>query len=106
MARMLTRMFTSLRVVLSFYATGHEEMTVEEIILGKGDYYPGLIPLVYAYLGHIGCDSDTMHTLDQVPAFDRLFLSCLPVLFKQPTAGKQACGFSDIFRVEGGWFEK
>lgn len=46
--------------------TGHEEMTIEEIMLGKGDYYPGLVPLVYAYLGHIGCDADTMDTVDQV----------------------------------------
>ena len=45
---------------------GHEEMTIEEIMLGKGDYYPGLVPLVYAYLGHIGCDADTMDTVDQV----------------------------------------
>lgn len=44
---------------------GHEEMTIEEIMLGKGDYYPGLVPLVYAYLGHIGCDADTMDTIDQ-----------------------------------------
>lgn len=41
-------------------------MTIEEIMLGKGDYYPGLVPLVYAYLGHIGCDADTMDTVDQV----------------------------------------
>lgn len=41
-------------------------MTIEEIMLGKGDYYPGLVPLVYAYLGHIGCDADTMDTIDQV----------------------------------------
>lgn len=48
--------------------SGHEEMTIEEIMLGKGDYYPGLVPLVYAYLGHIGCDADTMDTVDQVRA--------------------------------------
>lgn len=47
------------------HTEGHEEMTIEEIMLGKGDYYPGLIPLVYAYLGHIGCDADTMDTVDQ-----------------------------------------
>eukprot|EP00611_Tribonema_gayanum_P021905 TRINITY_DN430_c0_g1_i6.p1 TRINITY_DN430_c0_g1~~TRINITY_DN430_c0_g1_i6.p1 ORF type:complete len:493 (-),score=181.48 TRINITY_DN430_c0_g1_i6:302-1780(-) len=39
--------------------TGFEEMTIEEIMMGKGDYYPGLIPLVHAYLEHIGCDSET-----------------------------------------------
>lgn len=47
------------------HTQGHEEMTIEEIMLGKGDYYPGLVPLVYAYLGHIGCDADTMDTVDQ-----------------------------------------
>ncbi|CAM9623354.1 unnamed protein product [Ectocarpus fasciculatus] len=47
------------------HAQGHEEMTIEEIMLGKGDYYPGLVPLVYAYLGHIGCDAATMDTVDQ-----------------------------------------
>lgn len=45
-------------------------MTIEEIMLGKGDYYPGLVPLVYAYLGHIGCDADTMDTVDQVPTIN------------------------------------
>lgn len=33
----------------------YEEMTISEILCGKGDYYPGLIGLVYAYLEHIGC---------------------------------------------------
>jgi len=36
-----------------------EEMTMAEIMGGKGDYYPGLIPLVLAYLDHINCDSVT-----------------------------------------------
>ena len=34
-----------------------EEMNMTEIMCGKGDYFPGLIPLVYAYLDHINCDS-------------------------------------------------
>lgn len=38
----------------------YEEMTMSEIMTGKGDYFPGLIPLVYAYLDHIQCDSVTM----------------------------------------------
>jgi len=37
-----------------------EEMTINEIMNGKGDHYPGLIPLVYAYLDLINCDSLTM----------------------------------------------
>jgi Glutamate-cysteine ligase len=32
-----------------------EEMTMDEIFNGKGKYYPGLIPLVYAYLDYIRC---------------------------------------------------
>jgi len=34
----------------------YEEMTMKEIMTGKGDYFPGLIPLVRAYLDHINCD--------------------------------------------------
>uniref|UniRef100_A0AAV1UUF1 Glutamate--cysteine ligase n=1 Tax=Peronospora matthiolae TaxID=2874970 RepID=A0AAV1UUF1_9STRA len=36
-----------------------ELMTIAEIMLGKGSYFPGLIPLVYAYLDHIECDEAT-----------------------------------------------
>jgi len=47
------------------YASGgseensYEEMTMEEIMTGKGDYFPGLIPLVWAYLELINCDTAT-----------------------------------------------
>lgn len=37
----------------------YEEMTMAEIMCGKGDYFPGLIPLVLAYLDHINCDTVT-----------------------------------------------
>jgi glutamate--cysteine ligase catalytic subunit len=37
----------------------YEEMTMTEIMCGKGEYFPGLIPLIMAYLDHIGCDSLT-----------------------------------------------
>jgi glutamate--cysteine ligase catalytic subunit len=40
-----------------------EEMTMAEIMTGKGDYFPGLIPLVYAYLDYINCDSITRQRL-------------------------------------------
>jgi len=40
-----------------------EEMTCAEIIDGKGDYFPGLAPLVYAYLEHIGCDRDSLEVI-------------------------------------------
>merc|ERR1712087_158761 len=43
----------------------YEEMTMEEIMMGKGDYYPGLIPLVQAYLDYIKCDSITMERVTQ-----------------------------------------
>lgn len=36
-----------------------ELMTIEEIMLGKGSYFTGLIPLVYAYLDYIECDEAT-----------------------------------------------
>lgn len=38
---------------------------MEEIMVGKGDYFPGLIPLVQAYLDHINCDSVTRERLNQ-----------------------------------------
>jgi glutamate--cysteine ligase catalytic subunit len=38
----------------------YEEMTMSEIFLGKEDYYPGLLPLIYAYLEFINCDATTM----------------------------------------------
>lgn len=40
-----------------------EEMTMEEIMSGKGDYFPGLVPLVFAYLDYIKCDSLTRERL-------------------------------------------
>lgn len=48
-----------------------EEMTMNEIMNGKGDYYPGLIPLVYAYLDYINCDSITMNQLTKYMEFIR-----------------------------------
>lgn len=36
-----------------------ELMTIEEIMLGKGSYFPGLIPLIFAYLDYIECDEET-----------------------------------------------
>jgi len=40
-----------------------EEMSMEEIMCGKGDYFPGLIPLVRAYLDHISADSTSTSRL-------------------------------------------
>ncbi|CAM9636627.1 unnamed protein product [Chrysoparadoxa australica] len=47
------------------HQTGYEEMTIKEIMLGKEPYYPGLIPLVYAYLDHIRADSETINKVRQ-----------------------------------------
>lgn len=43
----------------------YEEMTMKEIMTGKGDYFPGLIPLVYAYLDYINCDSITLQRVTE-----------------------------------------
>ena len=43
----------------------YEEMTMADIMCGKGDYFPGLIPLVHVYLDHINCDSVTRTRLNQ-----------------------------------------
>lgn len=42
-----------------------EEMTMDEIFHGKHCYYPGLIPLIYAYLEYIRCAKETFDKLDQ-----------------------------------------
>lgn len=42
-----------------------EEMTIHEILTGKGDHYPGLIPLCRTYLDFIGCDSVTRAKVDE-----------------------------------------
>jgi glutamate--cysteine ligase catalytic subunit len=41
-----------------------ELMSVHEIITGKGDHFPGLIPLCRTYLDFIGCDSITRNKVD------------------------------------------
>ncbi|KAF0702799.1 Aste57867_7749 [Aphanomyces stellatus] len=43
----------------------YEPMSIAEIMLGKGSYYPGLIPLVNAYLDYIECDDVTRALLDK-----------------------------------------
>lgn len=42
-----------------------EPMTIAEIMLGKGAYFPGLIPLVYAYLDYIECDEATRQVVSR-----------------------------------------
>jgi len=42
-----------------------EEMTMDEIMNGKGDYFPGLIQLCYAYLEHIACDATSFARINQ-----------------------------------------
>jgi glutamate--cysteine ligase catalytic subunit len=49
----------------------YEEMTCAEIIDGKGDYFPGLAPLAYAYLEHIGCDAATLTRISAYIEFVR-----------------------------------
>mmetsp|Transcript_57468 Transcript_57468/g.136650 ORF Transcript_57468/g.136650 Transcript_57468/m.136650 type:complete len:687 (+) Transcript_57468:42-2102(+) len=47
----------------------YEEMTMGEIMTGKGCYFPGLIPLCYAYLEHIQCDSTSFARISQYLTF-------------------------------------
>ena len=42
-----------------------EEMTLEEIFCGKDSYYPGLIPLIYAYLEYIRCAPEAFEKIDR-----------------------------------------
>jgi len=46
-----------------------EEMTMGEIMCGKGSYFPGLIPLILAYLDHINCDKVTKERLQEYLTF-------------------------------------
>jgi len=41
----------------------YEEMTIAEIFMGKSDYFPGLIPLIQAYLEYVHCDNSTQKKL-------------------------------------------
>jgi glutamate--cysteine ligase catalytic subunit len=42
-----------------------EEVTMDEIMNGKGDHFPGLIQLCYAYLEHIACDATSFARIHQ-----------------------------------------
>lgn len=42
---------------------------MEEIFTGKADYFPGLLPLVYAYLDFINCDALTYSRVKQYLKF-------------------------------------
>jgi glutamate--cysteine ligase catalytic subunit len=44
---------------------GFEEMSLERILLGDGPSFPGLIPLIFAYLDVIECDDETRATVDK-----------------------------------------
>mmetsp|Transcript_5994 Transcript_5994/g.25078 ORF Transcript_5994/g.25078 Transcript_5994/m.25078 type:complete len:890 (+) Transcript_5994:157-2826(+) len=65
-----------------------EKMSILEILTGKKGYYPGLVPLVLAYLQHIGCDPET----------ERIVRSYLDLIVKRAsgeliTAAKWMRGF-------------
>jgi glutamate--cysteine ligase catalytic subunit len=47
----------------------YEEMSMDEIFNGKGPYYPGLLPLVYAYLDYIQCDPATYSRVNEYLEF-------------------------------------
>lgn len=53
----------------------HEEMTMGEIFNGKGDYFPGLLPLVYAYLDFINCDAITYKRVKEYLQFIEKWVS-------------------------------
>jgi len=36
-----------------------EQMSIREILGGKNNYFPGLVPLIMAYVDMIGCDTET-----------------------------------------------
>ncbi|KAL1504363.1 hypothetical protein AB1Y20_010769 [Prymnesium parvum] len=48
-----------------------EEMTILEIMVGKETYFPGLIPLIFAYLEAIQCDPETWQQMQTYMDFIR-----------------------------------
>ncbi|RYH21258.1 hypothetical protein EON65_21090 [archaeon] len=42
---------------------------MSEIFLGKGEYFPGLLPLVYAYLDFINCDAASYKRIQEYLSF-------------------------------------
>jgi hypothetical protein len=52
-------------------------MTIDEIFNGKDCYFPGLLPLVYAYLEFVKCDEETFVKIDQYLKFVSLLVSFL-----------------------------
>ena len=43
----------------------YEMMTIEEIMLGKRENFPGLIPLIWAYLDIVECDESTQTVVEE-----------------------------------------
>ena len=54
------------------YEDLYEKMTVQQILMGKGSYFPGLIPLCFAYLDHAGMDTASKETLIEYLRFVRM----------------------------------
>ena len=42
-----------------------EQMSVQQILMGKGTYFPGLIPMIFAYLDATGCDPDARSRISE-----------------------------------------
>jgi len=49
-----------------------EKMTISQILMGKGSYFPGLIPMIFAYLDSRGCDTETRRTVEAYLRFIRM----------------------------------
>ena len=52
-------------------------MTLEEIFNGKKSYFPGLLPLIYAYLDYIDCDAETFAHVDKYLTFISRYGLCI-----------------------------
>eukprot|EP00051_Salpingoeca_urceolata_P006555 m.86546 g.86546 ORF g.86546 m.86546 type:complete len:719 (-) comp14880_c0_seq3:128-2284(-) len=48
------------------------QMSILEVLTGKGKFFPGIVPLVFVYLEKIGCDQETQ---DKVQAYMKLIIS-------------------------------
>jgi len=54
------------------YEDIYERMSVQQVLMGKGSYYPGLIPMCMSYLDHHEVDKDTKETISKYLRFIRM----------------------------------
>ena len=52
-------------------------MTMDDIFNGKESHFPGLIPLVFAYLDYIKCDQETFNRVEMYLQFIKKYFTVI-----------------------------